>query len=86
MLAAGARISWERHHAKRQAAGRKVPIFVAERVIRTGGVTQLEVDIRGRERWRVSGRDPDGRPVDVVVAPAQSGDVLRVITVIRTDE
>jgi hypothetical protein len=86
MLAAGARISWEIPHAKRQAARRKVPIFVAERIVRMAMVTGLDVEVGGRERWRVSGRDPDGRPVDVVVAPTDGGDVLRVVTVIRTDE
>ena len=88
MLAAGARISWEgrRQHAKQQATRRKVPIFVAERIIRTGTVTDLEVEVSGQERWRVSGRDPDGRPIDVVVAPIGDRNALQVITVIRTDE
>jgi uncharacterized DUF497 family protein len=85
MVEAGARISWEIPHAKRRAAERDVPIFVAERIVRAGVVTDLSVEADGHERWRVSGRDPDGRPVDVVVTPV-GGDVLRVITVIRTDE
>jgi len=62
-----------------------VPIFEAERILRRGMVTALEVEVSGQERWRISGRDTDGRPVDVVVKPI--GDqTLRVLTVIRTDE
>lgn len=84
MLAARARISWEVPHARHRATERKVPIFVAERVIRSGVVTRRD-EVDDQERWRVSGTDPDGRPIDVVVAPI-GRDVLRVITVIRTDE
>jgi len=85
MVAAGARISWEIPHAREQAAKRNVPRFEAERVIKGGTVTGLEIEVSGQERWLVSGRDTDGRPVDVVVKPI--GDrVLRVVTVIRTDE
>jgi hypothetical protein len=86
MLAAEARISWSISHARRQATERQVPMIVAERIVRMGTVTGLEVEVSGQERWRVSGRDPDGRPVDVVVAPIDDENVLRVITVIRTDE
>jgi len=85
MLAGGARISWEIPHARRQAAERDVPIFEAERVIRAGAVTSVETEIGGQDRWRVSGRDADGRPVDVVVKPIEDH-TIRVVTVIRTDE
>ncbi len=84
MLAAGARISWDRH-AKRRTVERDVPTFVAERILGRGVVTSLDLDASGTERWRVSGRDEDGRPVDVVVQPV-GDDVVRVVTVIRTDE
>lgn len=36
-----------------------------------------------RGKWRVSGRDPAGRPVDVVVSMVH--DPMAVVTVIRTD-
>lgn len=84
MLAAGARISWDRH-ATRQAAERDVPKFIAERILRRGAVTLVEIFASGEERWRVSGHDTDGRPVDVVVSPV-GDDTVRVVTVIRTDE
>jgi hypothetical protein len=60
-------------------------VFVAERIIRAGAVTGLDIDAGGAERWRVSGHDGEGRPVDVVVVEI-NGSYLRVITVIRTDE
>ncbi len=84
-IVAGARISWEIPHAKERAAERDVPIFEAERIVRNAGaITRVEYEASGQERWRVAGTDSDGRPVDVVVKPV--GNVLRVVTVIRTDE
>ena len=85
MLASGARISWDVPHARQRAKERDVSILIAERVIRGGRVTGLGVEADGSERWAISGRDMDGRPVNVVVTP-RLPDVLRVITVIRTDE
>lgn len=78
-------ISWEVPHARARARERSVPIFVAERILRAGMVTDVELPAGGPERWRVIGRDPDGRPVAVVVAVINQSS-LRVITVIRTDE
>lgn len=85
MVVAGARISWEIPHARERAAERDVPIFEAERIIRAPQSCRLTPGDPGETRWRVSGFDSDGRPVDVVVKPV-GDDVLRVITVIRTDE
>ena len=84
MLRSGARISWEVPHARQQAKTRDVPVFVAERIIRGCSVRRIEIDPDGSDRWRLSGRDPDGRPVDVVVKPVEDH-TIRVITVIRTD-
>ena len=81
----GARISWERPHARDRAFERKVPIFIAERIIRAVAAVRVTKASDGSITWRVSGADPDGRPIDVVVFPA-SANVIRVVTVIRTDE
>lgn len=85
MVAAMARISWEIPHARERAIKRDIPLFEAERIVRLGSVTKVVLGIDGIQRWRVSGWDCDSRPIDVVVKPI--GDtVLRVVTVIRTDE
>ena len=84
MVVEGAKISWEIPHARERAAERDVPIFEAERIIHNPGCCQRQLE-QNEERWRVSGFDSDVRPVDVVVKPI-GRTVLRVITVIRTDE
>ena len=83
LLESGARVSW-RHHARDQAKARDVQIFAAERIIRSGAVTQVSIEASGAERFRVSGRDADGRPVDVVIEMAEAA--VAIVTVIRTDE
>ena len=50
-----------------------------------GTVIKVEYEESGQERWRVAGVDSDERPIHVVVKPI-GDDVLRVVTVIRTDE
>lgn len=85
MVVKGARISWEIPHAQERALGRDVPIFEAERIVRTGHVVRVDTEESGQVRWRVAGHDSDGRPVDVVVKPIKDTS-LRVVTVIRTDE
>ena len=84
MVLSGARISWEIPHARERAIERDVPVFEAERIIRNPAGCCLSVR-DGDTRWRASGLDSDGRPVDVVVKPI-GGHTLRVVTVIRTDE
>jgi hypothetical protein len=84
MVVEGARISWEIPHAEQRAVKRDVPKFEAERIVRAGNVTRTKTEPSGQIRWRVSGVDSDGRPVDVVVKPVDR--VLRVVTVIRTDK
>ncbi len=85
MVVGGSRISWEVPHARERAQQRNVPVFVAERIIRAARAVRVTTAGDGSETWRVSGTDPDGRPIDVVVHPAAPA-VIRVITVIRTDE
>ncbi len=85
MVVNRARISWEVPHARERALERKVPVFVAERIIRAALSVRITTAQDGSTTWRVSGRDSDGRPIDVVVFPANP-DVIRVVTVIRTDE
>ena len=85
MVMAGAKISWEIPHARERAAERDVPVFEAERIIRHPQSCRLSLDVPGEVRWRASGFDSDSRPVDVVVKPV-GDDILRVVTVIRTDE
>jgi uncharacterized DUF497 family protein len=84
MVVKGVRISWEIPHAMEPAIERDVPTFEAERVVRMGTVVKTEPDADGSTRWRVAGTDSDGRPVHVVVKSVRN--VLRVVTVIRTDE
>ncbi len=83
-LSAGARISWGVPHARQRAKDRKVAVHIAERIIRQASVTGLTTEVSGADRLRVSGRDEDGRPVDVVVE--MDDDAVLVITVIRADE
>ena len=81
MVVKGARISWEIPHAEQRAFERDVLKVEAERIVQTGTVVKTDPDRDGRIRWRVAGRDSDGRSVHVVVKAV--GSVLRVITVIR---
>lgn len=85
MLMEGARISWEVPHAVQRLVERDVTAFEAERVIRTGNVVRIDAPSEDDIRWRIAGWDADDRPIHVVVAPI-GDDVLRVVTVIRTDE
>lgn len=85
MVVAGVKISWEIPHALLRSVERDVPRFEAERIIRNPQGCRLTPSPTGDTRWRASGFDSDGRPVDVVVKPVGQ-DVLRVLTVIRTDE
>lgn len=85
LVVEGARISWEVPHARQRARERDIPVFIAERIVRAVGSVRVTLAQDGSETWRVSGSDPDGRPVDVVVCAATAS-VIRVITVIRTDE
>jgi len=52
----------------------------AERVIRRGRVTGLDMQADGQERWQLAGKDEDGLAFTVVITPIEP-DVL-VVTVI----
>jgi hypothetical protein len=44
----------------------------------------IETDPGGAERWRVAGRDADGRRIEVVIEPILPSMAI-VVTVIRVD-
>jgi hypothetical protein len=69
-------------HAEKQMIARYVARFEVERVVKIGPVVMVETDPDGTERWRVAGRDADGRRIEVVVEPLPPSMVI-VITVIR---
>lgn len=66
-----------------RAKERKVAVYIAERIIRQASVTGATTEVSGADRVRVSGRDENGRPVDVVVE--LDVEAVLVITVIRPD-
>ena len=69
-------------HARDRMAERRIRLPQIERVLRTGSLTEVERDIRtGRDKYRVAGRDADGRDLQVVVALGPGGRVT-VVTAI----
>jgi len=79
LLGQGASIVWSRHATER-AHERGVSKLDAERVIRRGRVTGLDMQANGQERWQLAGKDEDGFVFTVVITPI-APDVL-VVTVI----
>ena len=79
LLASGALDVWSRHATER-AYERGVSKLDAERVIRRGRVTGLDIQANGQERWQLAGKDEDGFAFTIVVTPI-APDVL-VVTVI----
>jgi uncharacterized DUF497 family protein len=79
LLGQGASIVWSRH-ATEGAHERGVSKLDAERVIRRGRVTGLDMQANGQERWQLAGKDEDGFAFTVVITPI-APDVL-VVTVI----
>jgi uncharacterized DUF497 family protein len=79
LLAQGAAIVWSRHATER-AHERGVSKLDAERVIRRGRVTGLDMQADGQDRWQLAGKDEDGFGFTVVITPI-APDVL-VVTVI----
>ena len=51
--------------------------------MRAGSVIRAETDVRGRDTWRVAGRDEDGERIEVVVGLTDEPMVLMLDTVIR---
>ena len=63
-------------------AERRIRLPQIKRVLRTGTLREVELDIRtGREKYRVAGRDADARELEVVVTLGPGGRVT-VITAI----
>jgi uncharacterized DUF497 family protein len=79
LLGQGASIVWSRHATER-AHERGVSKLDAERVIRRGRVTGLDMQANGQERWQLAGKDEDGFAFTVVITPI-APDVI-VVTVI----
>ena len=79
LLAQAVAIVWSRHATER-AHERGVSKLDAERVIRRGRVTGLDVQADGQERWQLAGKDEDGLAFTVVITPI-APDIL-VVTVI----
>lgn len=71
-------------HAEDQMLDRDVARFEVEKVLKAGAVVMVETDPGGSERWRVAGRDTDGRRIEVVVEPIPPSMAV-VVTVIRVD-
>jgi hypothetical protein len=69
-------------HAEDQMEARDVARFEVERVLKAGAVVMIDTDPDGTEKWRVAGRDADGRRIEVVVEPIPPS-MMVVITVIR---
>ena len=70
-------------HARDRMAERRIRLPQIERVLRTGRLTEVERDIRsGRDKYRVAGRDADGRALEVVVSLGPAGRVT-VVTAIQ---
>jgi uncharacterized DUF497 family protein len=80
LLSQGAEIVWS-NHATERALERGVTKLDAERVIRRGRVTGLDMQADGQDRWQLRGADEDGRAFTVVVTPINPD--LLVVTVIR---
>ena len=55
-------------HARERMAQRRIRLPQIRRVLKTGSVREVERDIRtGQDKYRVAGRDADGRDLEVVV-------------------
>ncbi len=55
-------------HAKERMAERRIELPAIRYVLRHGKPVRVETDIRsGLEKHRITGRDPDGRLLEVVV-------------------
>ncbi|MCY4139875.1 MAG: DUF4258 domain-containing protein [Rhodobacteraceae bacterium] len=55
-------------HARERMAENGIALPAIRTVLRRGRLIHAETDIRtGLEKYRISGRDPDGRPLEVVV-------------------
>lgn len=80
-LKQGARIVWT-SHANTRSKQRRITKLIAERVLRRGHIDDVETPPNGKEKWRVIGKDNDGRQIGVVVSLDGDVCVIYVVTVI----
>ena len=69
-------------HSRERMRERQISLPQIHRVLKTGTLVQVEIDIRsGRRKFRIAGRDLDGRSLEIVVnlGPRRK---VKVITVI----
>ena len=72
-------------HARDRMEERKIGLPQIRTVLRNGSVQQVESDIKtGRDKYRVAGRDADGRNLEIVVNLDETGKG-RVIVVTAID-
>jgi hypothetical protein len=71
-------------HLEKQMAKRDIARFEAEKVLKAGAVVMIETDPGGSERWRVAGRDADGKRIEIVIEPLPPSMVV-VVTAIRVE-
>jgi Domain of unknown function (DUF4258) len=71
-------------HAEGQMKKRGVARFEVEKILKAGAVVMVETDVRGRETWRVAGRDADGERIEPVVE-VRPPSMMVLVTVIRID-
>ncbi len=71
-------------HARDRMRQRNIQLPQISTVLRSGSLVRVESDIRsGLDKYRVSGRDADGRNLEIVVNLVESGEGrVDVITVI----
>lgn len=71
-------------HAYQRMAERAVASTHIRRVLRSGSLVRVEQDINtGLDKYRVAGRDADGRALEIVVNFTETGNgLVVVITVI----
>ena len=69
-------------HARERMAQRRIRLPQIRQVLRAGRVREVGRDIRtGQDKFRVAGRDADGRELEIVVALGP-GDRVTVVTAI----
>ena len=76
------------HHARERMGERGIYLPQIRSVLRSGTVVQVEQDFRtGEDKYRVAGRDADGRNLEVVaiLQETEAGRVV-IVTVIDTTD
>jgi hypothetical protein len=70
-------------HAAQRMRERSISRSEVEKILKAGSVIRWETDVRGRETWRVAGRDEDGEKIEVVIALTDNPTAPVLVTVIR---